>query len=134
MGSWVATQRRYYKSAHLPMPEDRIKLLTDLGMEWSTKDPRKVPWMTRFRGLQAFAAKYGHTDVPHEFEEFPQLGFWVANQVRNFLCFSKGVHNYYSINTHSQYPHFPLCVFLISSFLFTASTIPLLATWTKECS
>ena len=69
----VATQRRYFKNKNLPMPEDRVKRLTDLGFEWTTKDPRKVPWETRFEGLKQFKERYGHVDVPHECKLF-----WMA--------------------------------------------------------
>lgn len=84
LGSWVATQRRYFKNKALPMPADRVKLLTDLGFEWTTKDPRKVPWETRFEDLQSFKDKFGHADVPHEWEECPQLGFWTANMRQQY--------------------------------------------------
>jgi len=84
LGSWVATQRRYYKNKALPMPADRVKKLTDLGFEWTTKDPRKVPWETRFEDLKAFKNKFGHADVPHEWEECPQLGFWTANMRQQY--------------------------------------------------
>lgn len=66
------------------MPPDRVKRLTDLGFEWTTKDPRKVPWETRFEGLKAFKDKFGHVDVPHEWEECPQLGFWTANMRQQY--------------------------------------------------
>ncbi|CAB9527842.1 helicase [Seminavis robusta] len=84
LGSWVATQRRYYKNKSLPMPEDRVSRLTELGFEWTTKDPRKVPWETRFEGLRQFKERYGHVDVPHEWEECPQLGFWTANMRQQY--------------------------------------------------
>ena len=84
LGSWVATQRRYFKNKSLPMPPDRVKKLTDLGFEWTTKDPRKVPWETRFQDLKLFKEKFGHADVPHEWEECPQLGFWTANMRQQF--------------------------------------------------
>jgi len=42
LGSWVATQRRYYKNKNLPMPEDRVRRLTDLGFEWTTKGKQAV--------------------------------------------------------------------------------------------
>ena len=84
LGSWVATQRRYFKNKSLPMPPDRVKKLTDLGFEWTTKDPRKVPWETRFHDLKSFKEKFGHADVPHEWEECPQLGFWTANMRQQY--------------------------------------------------
>lgn len=64
--------------------------LDALGFEWSTKDPRKVPWEQRFKDLQAFVARYGHSDVPHEWEECPQLGFWVANQRQQYRYLQLG--------------------------------------------
>ena len=66
------------------MPADRVKKLTDLGFEWTTKDPRKVPWETRYQDLKAFKEKFGHADVPHEWEECPQLGFWTANMRQQY--------------------------------------------------
>lgn len=72
------------------MPEDRIQRLEEIGFEWSTKDPRKVPWDQRFKDLQAFVEEYGHSDVPHEWEDCPQLGFWVANQRQQYRYLQLG--------------------------------------------
>jgi Helicase associated domain len=53
----------------------------NLGFEWSAKDPRMVPWETRFNQLKDFVAKNGHAQVPIGWEENVPLSNWVSKQV-----------------------------------------------------
>lgn len=70
LGAWVSTQRRQYKiltsgsSESTPMTPERATRLMSIGFVWATKDPRHVPWETRFRELRDFKNKYGHCLVP----------------------------------------------------------------------
>jgi hypothetical protein len=38
--------------------------LEELGFQWTTKDPRHVPWEARYDELLAFKERFGHTQVP----------------------------------------------------------------------
>ena len=37
-----------------PMTRSRAQKLESIGFKWSTKDPRHVPWMTRYQELVDF--------------------------------------------------------------------------------
>lgn len=66
LGAWVSTQRRHYKiligdddSVTTPMTPERASRLMSIGFQWATKDPRHVPWETRFQELLAYKEEYG---------------------------------------------------------------------------
>jgi Helicase associated domain len=69
LGSWVSTQRRYYKFKCPPKcskdrrnpqwNENRIAMLRDIGFEWVASDPRHTPWETRFRELCEYKERFG---------------------------------------------------------------------------
>lgn len=86
LGSWVSAQRRQYKivtsggQESAAMTPERAMKLRELGFEWSTSNPRNVPWETRFDELRSFVANYGHAEVPMRWEENPQLSNWVSKQ------------------------------------------------------
>lgn len=46
------------------MTPERASRLMSIGFEWATKDPRHVPWETRYAELIRFVEKYGHAQVP----------------------------------------------------------------------
>jgi hypothetical protein len=60
LGSWVSTQRRQYKvyssgpKKSTSMTAERVSRLEEIGFQWSTKDPRHVPWDLRFDELLEF--------------------------------------------------------------------------------
>lgn len=70
LGSWVSTQRRQYKimmskgGGTTPMTQSRARRLEEIGFQWSTKDPRHVPWEKRYEELVAFKERFGHAQVP----------------------------------------------------------------------
>jgi hypothetical protein len=81
LGSWVSTQRRQYKlaQAHLeeglshntfstPLTLERANRLESIGFVWETRDPRHVPWETRFEQLKEYKQKYGNCVVPISFK------------------------------------------------------------------
>jgi hypothetical protein len=59
----VSTQRRQYKiltsggSESTPMTPERASRLMSIGFEWATKDPRHVPWETRYTELIRFVVR-----------------------------------------------------------------------------
>ena len=40
-----------------PMTRARAEKLESIGFKWSTKDPRHVPWMTRYKELVEFKVR-----------------------------------------------------------------------------
>ncbi len=56
----VSTQRLQYKiltsgsSESTPMTPERANKLNSIGFVWATKDPRHVPWETRYEELCQF--------------------------------------------------------------------------------
>jgi hypothetical protein len=70
LGSWVSTQRRQYKilssgsSESTPMTPDRAHRLEAIGFAWATRDPRHVPWESRFNQLVEYKKKHGDCLVP----------------------------------------------------------------------
>jgi Helicase associated domain len=69
LGSWVSTQRRYFKlmksstnirnSKKIHLNQLRIAKLRDIGFAWAASDPRHTPWETRFRELCEYKERYG---------------------------------------------------------------------------
>lgn len=96
LGFWVSTQRRQYRvltsggSTSSALTVQRAQKLVNLGFEWSAKDPRMVPWETRYGQLQDFAAKYGHAQIPIGWEENIPLSNWVSKQRQEYKLLQKG--------------------------------------------
>lgn len=84
LGAWVSVQRRQYKDLQRGEPSamtvERAKLLESIGFKWSSKDPRNVPWKTRYEELKEYRQQHGDCLVPFGWEENPQLGVWVSMQ------------------------------------------------------
>eukprot|EP00523_Entomoneis_sp_CCMP467_P019920 CAMPEP_0168863248 /NCGR_PEP_ID=MMETSP0727-20121128/18853_1 /TAXON_ID=265536 /ORGANISM="Amphiprora sp., Strain CCMP467" /LENGTH=395 /DNA_ID=CAMNT_0008918313 /DNA_START=85 /DNA_END=1268 /DNA_ORIENTATION=+ len=96
LGSWVSTQRRQYRilqeggTETTPMTKERARRLESIGFQWSTKDPRHVPWQQRYEELVAFQNEYGHSQVPIGWEENVQLSNWVSTQRQEYKLLQKG--------------------------------------------
>jgi hypothetical protein len=80
LGTWVNKQRVAYKDNELS--NDRIMQLESINFRWRIYV--MIPWMDMYKRLQEYKIIYGTTDVPRQYTNDPQLGFWVTNQ-RN-LC------------------------------------------------
>lgn len=96
LGFWVSTQRRQYRvltsggSTSSALTVQRAQKLMNLGFEWSAKDPRMVPWETRYNQLKDFVAKHGHAQVPIGWEENVPLSNWVSKQRQEYKLLQKG--------------------------------------------
>lgn len=85
LATWVSRQRGLYKQNK--MPEERKKILNDLGFCWK-KDPSAPPdlqekkWNVMMKRFQTFFQKHGHPRVPlYYFDgQWPLLGQWLSNQ------------------------------------------------------
>ena len=61
------------------MTDERIKLLEEIGFEWTvTKSAHDAKWLNQFDQLSKFHAKHGHCKVPTTFCH--QLAQWVNTQ------------------------------------------------------
>jgi hypothetical protein len=73
LGGWLSGQRARKHT----MPVRRRKLFESIGLEWA---PLDAAWNRHYQDLIAFKEKFGHCNVPGEWEENPSLGLWVSNQ------------------------------------------------------
>jgi hypothetical protein len=93
LGAWVSSQRRYYKEMKLgkdtPLTQSRQNKLEQINFVWATKDPRHVPWETRYQELIAYKVQNGNCLVPISYKENVQLANWIATQRQGTLmrCF-----------------------------------------------
>ncbi|EDY80959.1 Helicase associated domain protein [Verrucomicrobiia bacterium DG1235] len=78
LGRWAHSQRQYRKKA-MPVMENRIPLLDEIGFEWEIKPPTRS-WDEMFEALRAFKEERGHCNVPQNWKEDKQLGKWVNHR------------------------------------------------------
>ena len=94
MGAWVSTQRRHFKMKEAgestPLSQLRMDKLEAIGFKWSAKNPRHLQWESRFQALISFKEKYGHTQVPINWDEDVQLANWVSTQRQEYQNLLKG--------------------------------------------
>ena len=86
LGRWLnqqhAEHRRLLSGKYSVLTQERVQMLTDIGMVWRNVDTeiRRVEqksWTERFEELLQFKRESGHTIVP---QKYPQLGQWVHKQ------------------------------------------------------
>jgi hypothetical protein len=91
LGSWLHFQRHRYMANTLS--HDKIKKLESLGVTWKFNSDQisnfrrdEGSWLSAFERLKDFKNIYGHTNVPHRFndDKEPQLGDWVGHQRKAF--------------------------------------------------
>ena len=75
LGTWVNNQRRNKKKGILS--SERIRRLDEIGFLWDIIDSG---WEDNYTELSKYYKIYGHTDVPINWHENPQLGKWVSYQ------------------------------------------------------
>ena len=77
LAHWTKRQRGQYKvkmeGKHSTLSNERQEALEQLGFIF---DAHKEIWETRFNQLLDFKAVHGHTNVPSNYEELPQLAIW----------------------------------------------------------
>jgi hypothetical protein len=88
LGSWVSTQRRYFKDSRLgketPLTQQRIEKLERIGFIWEAKDSRHIPWDRRYQELVEYHTRYGNCLVPNNYSENMQLAIWVSTQRQEY--------------------------------------------------
>jgi len=84
--SWRDVQREFRRKGKLSA--ERIARLDEIGFEWEAaqmagmrrEEAHAHAWETKLRRLEAFRERFGHTQVPHHWEEDRGLAEWVAGQ------------------------------------------------------
>ena len=91
LARWVKRQRYQYKlmldGERTTMTPDRAKVLSDIGFIW---DSQTACWYERLEELKQFKGVHGHTNVPTNSSENPQLATWIKCQRRQFKLFMQG--------------------------------------------
>lgn len=96
LGSWVSTQRRQYKiltsnsTESTPMTAERARKLESVGFVWQTRDPRHVPWETRYKELCEYQKKHGDCLIPIGYKDNVQLSNWVSTQRQEYKLMRDG--------------------------------------------
>ena len=76
LGTWVMTQRRYYKLYPNGTPSrmlaERIRALNEIGFDWETS--RKTDWSARFQQLCEYKVQFGNCLVPARYSADPSSG------------------------------------------------------------
>jgi hypothetical protein len=91
LAHWVKRQRYQFRvkreGKHSTMTAERQAALEKLGFVW---DSHAAGWEERWNELSEFKQRFGHTNVPKNFPECPQLAVWVKCQRRQFKLSSEG--------------------------------------------
>lgn len=90
LAAWVVQQRKQYKlyrnEEKSQMTAERIKLLEDLGFEW-TRAQKEDKWLLEFGSLVLYKNTHGDFLVPEDYPLHPSLPMWVALQRTHYqLC------------------------------------------------
>mmetsp|Transcript_23137 Transcript_23137/g.35097 ORF Transcript_23137/g.35097 Transcript_23137/m.35097 type:complete len:464 (+) Transcript_23137:87-1478(+) len=90
LGHWVQRQRKNYmyhckgrnhsSGAKPTITPERIRLLNEVGIEWSRISGPVKTWNERLEQLKEYKAKQGNTRVPQACHDPPGLGHWVQSQ------------------------------------------------------
>ncbi|MCX5871278.1 MAG: Helicase associated domain protein [Deltaproteobacteria bacterium] len=89
LANWVNQQRYRRKRGQLLV--EREKILNEIDFNWTIADLREMgknnpwnlrynQWNLRYNQLIEFRQKHGHCDIPFNYPENSQLGWWVSNQ------------------------------------------------------
>ena len=74
LGIWIQRQRSLYKNNKIS--EDRIKRLTDIGMNWNTDN-----WESRFNLVRQYYEEHGNINISQkEIIQGVWLGKWIVSQ------------------------------------------------------
>ena len=69
------------------MTTARIEMLENIGFVW---DSHAIAWEERLQELKQFQAKFGHCNVPSNYEKSQPLAVWIKRQRREAKSFWKG--------------------------------------------
>jgi superfamily II DNA or RNA helicase len=77
LAAWVVRQRRDKRRGRLRA--DFVRRLGELGFVWT---PHATRWEDLYERLTVFQRRHGHSDVPRDYANDPQLAVWVRSQRR----------------------------------------------------
>jgi len=91
LGTWVSTQRTYYKqwmedSSSIYFPKHRRDALNKIQFVWDYFDSQ---WDEQYLEMQKFHNNHGHCLVPFVYESDPALGIWVQTQRKQYALWKK---------------------------------------------
>ena len=79
LGSWIVSQRRYYKNGKLS--EEKVEMLNDIGMIWTFNDERLLNWERNYKLAKDYYEKNGNLKVPRDYAvDGVNLGAWISTQ------------------------------------------------------
>jgi hypothetical protein len=94
LANFCRNLRQQYKSSlqketkHLCfLTEDRIQRLTSIGFIWNAHEAN---WYERYDDLVDFTQRYGHANVPRQWDENEQLAGWTPYQRQRYKTQQKG--------------------------------------------
>lgn len=91
LARWVKRQRYQYKlmteNKASTMTEERVKALEEIGFVW---DSQGAAWGERLDELKEFRNSVGHSNVPSNYTNNPQLATWVKCQRRQYKLYMEG--------------------------------------------
>lgn len=82
LANWVNYQRR--SRLYTKLSKDRIKMLNDIGFEWTAPPRQNIAWNEKFQELKLYKSKHGDCNVPaakyNKYNKNQPLGYWVERQ------------------------------------------------------
>ncbi len=106
LGKWCSNIRISYKhlcrglKPAINLKPDQIEKLNDIGFKWKVKKCFKS-FDGHFEDLMQFKSKFGHCDVPWDYNEDPSLGAWCCGIRKAYNQIQDG-KSYASINKYLQ--------------------------------
>ena len=103
LGYWVNRQRvqykKFQKGEHSQITKERISKLDSIGFAWEVGNTgggltNDELWEGRFEELKDYRKEYGNCNVPKEYQDNKQLGYWVSRQRQQYKKFQKGATAY----------------------------------------
>ena len=78
LGCWLQNQRASYRRGNRrKLTAEQVLRLESIGVIWN---PTEAAWLQHYAELQAFAARYGHCNVPQTNRKKDGLGRWLSKQ------------------------------------------------------
>ena len=92
LGNWISLQRRKYTGKVtdcIPLTNEQIRQLEDIGMEWNLR----IPFKTMYACAQKYYTEHGNLDLPQKaVVNGMKLGSWVSEQKRKLRDPKKRSH------------------------------------------
>ena len=85
LGRWLSTQRELYhgKIGCNVMPQERVRLLEAIGMEWDGNQQRERDWLEMYRYVTEYRAENGVLPISRSCTRAPNgksMSYWITRQ------------------------------------------------------